>query len=61
MEGLGIPALFHRAAKMVKQPQAIVWSIEPPFAVGIESDVAEDQKDAPVPNMDDVEGSDDDE
>lgn len=61
LEELGIPALFHRAAKMVKHPQPIVWTIEPPFAVGIESDVAEEQRDAPMPNMADIEGSDDDE
>lgn len=61
LEGLGIPAVFHRAAKMAKSPQEMVWTIEPPFAVGIEADVAEEQKDAPLPSMDDVEGSDDDE
>ncbi|KAG8163583.1 hypothetical protein KVR01_006880 [Diaporthe batatas] len=61
LDGLGIPALFHRAANMVKHPQAMVWTIEPPFAVGIESDVAEEQRDAPMPNMDDIEGSDDEE
>lgn len=46
---------------MAKNPQAVVWTIDPPFAIGIESDVAEDQRDAPLPSMDDFEGSDDDE
>jgi hypothetical protein len=45
---------------MAKSPQAMVWTIDPPFAVGIESDVAEEQRDAPLPNLEDVEGSDDD-
>lgn len=42
LEGLGIPAVFHRAAKMAKSPQEMVWTMDPPFAVGIEPDVAEE-------------------
>ncbi|KAJ0114437.1 uncharacterized protein J7T55_010826 [Diaporthe amygdali] len=61
LEGLGIPAAFHRAANLAKEPQGMVWRIEPPFAMGIESDVAEEQRDAPSPDMDDMEGSDEDE
>lgn len=56
-----MPAAFHRAANMAKGPQGVVWTIDPPCAVGIESDVAEEQKYAPLPNMDDIEGSDDEE
>lgn len=61
LEGLGIPAAFHRAANMAKSPQGVVWTMDPPFAVGIEFDVAEEQRDAPLPNMDQIEGSDDEE
>jgi hypothetical protein len=59
LEGLGIPARFDRAANMAKSPQPLVWNIDPPFAVGIESDVADEQRHAPQPNMDDLEWSDD--
>lgn len=41
MEGLGIPIVSHSAAKMAKSLQEMVWTIDPPFAVRIESDVAE--------------------
>lgn len=42
LEGLGIPIVFHRAAKMAKSPQEMVWTIDPPFAMGIESNIAEE-------------------